>query len=344
MISKFFFTKIWLRIRVYFYKLLGQAPPTKNVDTPKGIIIELPVSLEPRRPVIRPLVQSKIGFREEVSDPVSVPIMNKAIHEVKATVVEHFAEKMALPVAQSPIPTLQKPKLRFSIPTERKQGILSKLQDSSSQSESGELFNQWRQQSGYPPIWLEELNLTGLKLTGIDWMNCFLYRVKFSHTNLSKASFRAAVLREVDFSQSDLTETNFTGVDLSLVTGLQIESVLTGESSINPWLMPPVLKCMSMENVTSTESTMGVSTQSELGQLIVDQKNDLGKQSQKNTNRSNEFIPEIHEKAEHAERLYKEGKLSASEISQSLGVSKTTFYRYLRLRNVKISKSTRKKN
>jgi DNA invertase Pin-like site-specific DNA recombinase len=42
------------------------------------------------------------------------------------------------------------------------------------------------------------------------------------------------------------------------------------------------------------------------------------------------------EKACAAESLYKEGKLSAIEISKKLEISKTTLYKYLKIRNVSI--------
>lgn len=42
-------------------------------------------------------------------------------------------------------------------------------------------------------------------------------------------------------------------------------------------------------------------------------------------------------KAHSAELLYKEGKLSVSEICSQLGISRATFYKYLRFRNVPIS-------
>jgi DNA invertase Pin-like site-specific DNA recombinase len=43
-----------------------------------------------------------------------------------------------------------------------------------------------------------------------------------------------------------------------------------------------------------------------------------------------------------AETLYKEGKLSVSQIIKQLGIAKATFYNYLRRRNVLISSYTKK--
>jgi DNA invertase Pin-like site-specific DNA recombinase len=44
-------------------------------------------------------------------------------------------------------------------------------------------------------------------------------------------------------------------------------------------------------------------------------------------------------KALAAETLYRERKLSISETCNQLGISKPTFYRYLRQRNIKITRS-----
>lgn len=41
-----------------------------------------------------------------------------------------------------------------------------------------------------------------------------------------------------------------------------------------------------------------------------------------------------------AEALYREGKLSVMQIAKKLGISKSTLYKYLRFRNVEISKYT----
>jgi response regulator of citrate/malate metabolism len=44
------------------------------------------------------------------------------------------------------------------------------------------------------------------------------------------------------------------------------------------------------------------------------------------------------EKAYAVEALYKQGKLSCAKIAQQVNISKTTLYKYLKLRNVEIGK------
>ena len=44
------------------------------------------------------------------------------------------------------------------------------------------------------------------------------------------------------------------------------------------------------------------------------------------------------EKACAAEALYKQGELTAAQISNQLGISKTTLYKYLKFRSVRISR------
>ncbi|KTC71466.1 site-specific DNA recombinase, e14 prophage [Legionella quinlivanii] len=47
--------------------------------------------------------------------------------------------------------------------------------------------------------------------------------------------------------------------------------------------------------------------------------------------------------AHSAELLYKEGRLSVSEICEQLAITRATFYKYLRLRNVMISSENQRK-
>ena len=48
------------------------------------------------------------------------------------------------------------------------------------------------------------------------------------------------------------------------------------------------------------------------------------------------YLKELWKKRVRAESLYKERKLSAIEISKKLEISKTTLYKYLKIRNVPI--------
>ncbi len=53
--------------------------------------------------------------------------------------------------------------------------------------------------------------------------------------------------------------------------------------------------------------------------------------------RPEEISEEAKKKAAIAKHLYQENKLSINDITQHLGISITTLYRYLRLQGVKIN-------
>ena len=51
--------------------------------------------------------------------------------------------------------------------------------------------------------------------------------------------------------------------------------------------------------------------------------------------------PKAENKAAAAEALYKDGKLSISEICQQLSIARSTLYKYLRIRGVEVNPYTK---
>ena len=168
------------------------------------------------------------GLEEQTEEPPvgSQTSPDSSSDELEAPSAEHPADE----------PTTLPLIIDFAAMQEMQVTAIAKLK------KGADIFRQWREETGYPPLTLFRTKLSRLMLESTDWRNCTLIEVDFTGANLAHSSFEHAVVRACKFTDAQLGNAMLEGLDLSELVDISPQAVAEHTYLLSgaPWDRPSI--------------------------------------------------------------------------------------------------------
>lgn len=256
-------TSFWLRIWRFLNTPISELIPwirkRRNTDEPARLVaVEIPADpMAPSQLERGPSALSEVPIKKQSPatitmdlEPPSAPhvvadqsdrptdtdrsaLVNHPISEPKPEAPRVAEVVVPLPFAQ---PGEISTPINFTKLEEAKTIAMDKL------TGGGPSFTTWRAETGYPPLLLIDVDLSGRSLNDSDWRNCVLIRVDFSGSHLKSSSFKEGVLYGCRFSGTEVEVEALKGQSPKELIGLSpfvLAQLLQNDDS-NHWEEPVI--------------------------------------------------------------------------------------------------------